>query len=337
LAELKLDGFDMPMLAFTDLQLRDFMWNENAAGRAEEAPAAPDNPVSQRGDLWLLGNHHLVCGDCTNAAEVAAALGEARPHLMVTDPPYGVDYDPDWRNRADRANGRSIGARAIGRPANDERDDWIGAWRLFDGDVVYCWHAGLHGSAVQRSLEKVGFDLRAQIVWAKNGHVISRGHYHGQHESCFYAVRKAAGSHWIGDRSQTTLWRIDRPIKSETGHSTQKPIECMQRPIQNNSNVGDWVYDPFVGSGTTIIAADMIERRCAALEIEPAYVDVSVLRWENFTGKHAVLESTGRTYLEMKAIRHESGKTAPLRKNKRGHGLRSAGLDTAAESAGDAS
>jgi DNA modification methylase len=233
---------------------------------------------------------------------VVAALDGVRPNLMVADPPYGVDYDADWRNRADRANGKPYGALAIGQVANDDQSDWSTAWALFPGDVVYCWHAGRHASTVQASLEASGFEIVSQIIWAKTRLIISRGDYHWQHEPCWYAVRKGKKHGWHGDRSQTTLWTIDHQ-KSETGHSAQKPVECMRRPIENNSSPGQAVYDPFVGSGTTIIAAEMTGRACHAIELNPVYVDVSVLRWQNFTEKKATLDGDGRTFDEIAAVR----------------------------------
>jgi DNA modification methylase len=139
------------------------------------------------------------------------------------------------------------------------------------------------------ALIAAGFEIRAQIIWGKQQFVIGRGNYHVQHEPCWYAVRKGKTAHWQGDRTQSTLWSIDKPHKSETGHSTQKPVECMKRPIESNSKPGDSVYDPFVGSGTTIIAAEMTGRACYAVEIDPVYVDVSIARWENFTGQRAAI------------------------------------------------
>jgi len=133
------------------------------------------------------------------------------------------------------------------------------------------------------------------VIWAKPRFVISRGDYHWQHEPCWYAVRKGKTGHWSGDRTQTTLWQIEH-MKSETGHSTQKPVECMKRPIENNSSPGQAVYEPFSGSGTTIIAAEMTGRTCHAIELSPAYVDVAVRRWQNFTGGAATLEGDGRTF-----------------------------------------
>jgi DNA modification methylase len=151
-------------------------------------------------------------------------------------------------------------------------------------------------------LEDAGFQIRSQIIWAKPRFVISRGHYHWQHETCWYAVKKGATGHWSGDRSQTTLWQIAHP-KSETGHGTQKPVECMRRPIENNSSPGQAIYEPFSGSGTTIVAAEQTGRICLCLEISPAYVDVSVKRWQNFTGDAAVLDGDGRTFDQIAADR----------------------------------
>ena len=133
-------------------------------------------------------------------------------------------------------------------------------------------------------------------IWAKDRFALSRGHYHWQHEPCWYAVRKGAAGSWHGDRKQSTLWQIKARDDSGHGHSTQKPVECMRRPIENNSSPGQAVYEPFCGSGTTIIAAEMTGRTCHAIELNPAYVDVSVKRWQQFTGKQAVLDGKGVSF-----------------------------------------
>jgi len=146
-----------------------------------------------------------------------------------------------------------------------------------------------------------GFQVRAEIVWAKSQLVMSRGHYHPQHESCWYAARE--GAHWAGGHKQTTLWHLEHR-KSGTGHGTQKPVECMKRPIENNSSPGQAVYEPFSGSGTTIIAAEMAGRSCYAIELNPAYVDVAVKRWQDFTGQKATLEGDGRAFEEIDAARY---------------------------------
>jgi DNA modification methylase len=143
------------------------------------------------------------------------------------------------------------------------------------------------------------------IVWAKSHFAIGRSHYHEQKEPCWYAVRNGTTGHWAGDRKQSTLWQIQKPIKSETGHGTQKPVECMKRPIENNSSPGQAVYEPFSGSGTTIIAGEMTGRSIYAMELSPEYVDVAVKRWQDFTGHKAILESDGRTFEDVAAARYD--------------------------------
>ncbi len=248
-------------------------------------------PLARVGDVWALGRHRLVCGDATDPEAVKQALGKARPLLMVTDPPYGVEYDPAWRAKViDYASGRNKTTRAIDPIKNDDRADWRPAWELFPGDVAYIWHSSLHASEVELSLIGAGFRIRSQIIWDKGRLVISRGHYHWRHEPCWYAVRKTKTAHWAGDRKQTTVWQIPHR-KSETGHAAEKPIECMRRPIENNSAPGDAIYDPFLGSGTSLIAAEMTDRICHALELEPRYVDVAIARWQAHSGRRARLLS----------------------------------------------
>lgn len=199
-----------------------------------------------------------------------------------------------------RADGSAVGGRAIGKVRNDDNADWSEAWALFPGDVAYIWHAGNKAHIVASSLNDAGFNIRAQIIWAKNNMVIGRGDYHPKHEPCWYAVRKGKKGHYCGGRKQTTVWDIDKPMKSETGHSTQKPVECMKRPVENNSSPGQAIYEPFSGSGTTIIACEMTARCCYAMELNPSYVDMAIMRWQNFTGEEAVHEASGRTYSKVK-------------------------------------
>jgi DNA modification methylase len=241
----------------------------------------------------------LRCGDSTNAEHVADLLQNVQPHLMVTDPPYGVEYDPKWRAQAGINNNK----QKMGEVLNDARADWRDAWALFPGDVAYVWHAGKHGSTVQESLEAADFFIRCQIVWAKDRFALSRGDYHWQHEPCWYAVRNTKTGHWAGDRKQSTLWTIKTRDDNGVGHGTQKPVECMRKPIENNSSPGQAVYEPFSGSGTTIIAAETTSRVCYAMELHPPYVDVAVKRWQQFTGKEAILESSGKTFAEVEAER----------------------------------
>jgi len=285
-------GFDLDLMGFSDID-RLLAQKTDGLTDPDEVPEPPVHAVSELGDVWLLGRHRIVCGDSTDADAVAKALNGVEPHLMVTDPPYGVEYDPSWRG-----NGG-----AAGKVMNDDKMEWREAWALFPGDVAYVWHGHRQCPVTARELEDCGFDLRALIVWAKSSAPMSRGDYHHQHETCWYAVSKKGKGHWSGDRKQTTLWQIPKPQKSETGHSTQKPVECMARPIRNNSSPGQAVYEPFSGSGTTIIACEMEGRVCHAIELNPAYVDVAVKRWQDFTGQTATLEGDGRTFAELQEQR----------------------------------
>ncbi len=295
-----LDGldFDLSIAGFGLEEVEAFLAKANATPEGntdpDDVPEVTENPVSKLGDVWILGNHRLTCGDCTEADVVGRVLGGVKPNLMVTDPPYGVNYDPKWRAIA----GVNHNTGKMGEVLNDNRADWREAWALFPGDVAYVWHAGIHAGVVGDSLVACDFAIRSQIIWAKDRFALSRGDYHWQHEPCWYAVRKTGKGHWAGDRSQATLWQIKSRDDSGVGHGTQKPVECMKRPIENNSNPGQAVYEPFSGSGTTIIAAEMTGRSCYAIELNPQYVDVAVRRWQQFTGKQAILAATGEPFPE---------------------------------------
>lgn len=246
----------------------------------------PENPTTQPGQIFKLGNHRLMCGDSTKNTDVEKLTAGEVLELMITDPPYGVNYDANWRNKRKRADGTPIGAKSIGKVLNDNLSDWSKTYNLFQGKVAYVWHAQLATHVVAENLEGCDFVLRNLIVWAKNNHAISQGHYHHKHEPCWYAVKKGETASWVGDRSQTTLWEIDKPLKNETGHSTQKPVECMLKPMKNHKGN---VYDPFLGSGTTLIAAEQLGRTCYGMELDPGYCDVIIKRWEEYTGGKAEL------------------------------------------------
>lgn len=305
IAELADAEFDLSLLGFDDKMLASLTAEEtDGLTDPDDVPEPPANPVAVLGDVWVLGNHRIACGSSTEADVVARLLGPVKPHLMVTDPPYGVEYEAGWRNEAmpnknDPKRWKDGSGRATGTVLNDDKADWREAWALFPGDVAYIWHAGNMAHVVAESLLACDFGIRAQIIWAKSQFVIGRGDYHPQHEPCWYAVRKNKKGHYDGGRKQSTVWNIEKPRKSETGHSTQKPIECMKRPIENNSSPGQAIYEPFSGSGTTIIAGEMTGRHIYAVELNPAYVDVAIKRWQDFTGKQAVLEGDGRTFAEV--------------------------------------
>jgi DNA modification methylase len=288
LSELSSLGADLKTLGFSKQELAAAL-TPPAIGLADEdeIPEVEETAVTKVGDVWLLGSHRVICGDSTKQEVVRRLLEDAKPNLMVTDPPYGVNYDPEWRHRA----GVNKSER-VGKVENDNRADWGAAWKLFPGNIAYVWHGAIHASSVAESLQREGFGIRAQVIWAKERLVIGRGDYHWQHEPCWYAVRQKGN--WTGDRKQTTLWHISsKEQDAETSHGTQKPVECMRRPMINNSSPGDCIYEPFLGSGTTIIAAETCGRACLAVELSPDYVDVAIRRWEKFTGRKATRQSDG--------------------------------------------
>jgi ParB-like chromosome segregation protein Spo0J len=216
LAEL---GVDLAALGFEAREIDALLLDGAPDPREEATPEPPADPVSHPGDLWLLGPHRVLCGDATDPQAVARLLAGVEPQLMVTDPPYGVDYDPAWRNESGSSR-----TRRTGKVLNDDRADWREAWALFPGQVAYVWHGALHAATVAESLEACDFLIRSQIVWAKDRLVLSRGNYHWQHEPCWYAVRKKGRADWSGDRKQTTLWQIPhRDQDAETHHGELWP------------------------------------------------------------------------------------------------------------------
>lgn len=288
--------FDLDSLGFDDRELQKLLSDDAELERAEETPEAPVNSVTIEGDVWVLDKHRIICGSSTDADTVAKVLNGVEPHLMVTDPPYGVSYDPT-RTSNNKAK--------AGKVLNDDRADWSEAWALFPGDVAYVWHApGPLQVSVYESLAGTGFEPRQHIIWAKDRFTLGRSNYQYQHEPCWYAVKSKAAGHWNGDRTQTSVWTIKAREDGGHGHGTQKPVECMRRPIVNNSSPGQAVYEPFSGSGTTIIAGEMTGRHVYAIELNPAYVDVAVKRWQTFSGKQATHAETGLTFDEMDTKRY---------------------------------
>jgi DNA modification methylase len=239
------------------------------------------------GDLFELTSkglrHRLICGDSTLSDFVQKLMGDATPVLMVTDPPYGVNYDPTWRDKINAVHGKRNGL-----VNNDDIPSWIGAYSLFTGDVLYIWHASTFQDIIMKDISDCGFEMRSQIIWVKSTFVLSRGDYHWQHEPCLYAVKKGKNSNWYGGRNQSTVWEIrglnvfNSNEDTMTAHGTQKPIEAMAKPIMNNTRKGESIYDPFGGSGTTMVAAHQLGRNCFMVEIDPRYCQMILDRMKKF-------------------------------------------------------
>ena len=277
-------GFSPEELFLDDVE--DLGSNEEESEILE--PAKDEDAITKLGDIYELNGHRLVCGDSTMPDIVSICIGDNIPILMVTDPPYGVNYDPSWRGKA------GIRYKAGGVVKNDDKIDWSISYSLFPGSIIYVWHSAKYAYEVAKNIEDSEYEIISQIIWAKEILALSRGDYHWKHEPCWYAVKKRHNHNWQGDRKQTTLWEIKgfhtfnnkNDEDERTAHGTQKPIECMARPIRNNTAKGEGVYDPFMGSGTTLIAAEQLGRICYGIELSPAYCDIIVKRYINWMQKN---------------------------------------------------
>ena len=311
-------GFDLSLTGFDPGEIEDLVLLPADDERDNAAPPLPDHPVSQPGDLWLCGDpphqHRILCGDATSPEAVARLIGSSKPILLVTDPPYGIELDSEWRDRAGlngcgAAEPSYMKRRTPGHTettiSGDTRADWSEAFALVPSlQAAYVWHASVFTCEVLAGLQRIGFLYPQQIIWDKGRTVLTRTHYWYQHEPCWYVRKKNAP--WYGKAGEnSTIWQSPSPKfimggsdEEKFDHPTQKPVELMQRPILNHTKRKQLVYDPFLGSGTTLAAAELTGRVCLAIELDPQYVDVAVTRWQNLTGKQAVLAGDGRTFAE---------------------------------------
>jgi len=306
-AELEDAGFDLDLTGFTPDEIDALQPDpEPGEGLTDEdaVPDEPEQPVTVEGDVWLLGRHRLMCGDSTSVDAVERLMDGQKPNTMVTDPPYGVKLDQSWRDKA-------LGDKAMGKGNahlvdNDNRADWTEVWALFEGNVAYVWHASSFTDVVMQSLRNAGFEPSQQIIWNKSVMVMGRSDYHFKHEPCWYAIRKGENHNWKGDRKQTTIWDGAPPNhimggskEEKTSHPTQKPAILYEKAYLNHTNLGDYVYEPFGGSGTSIVVCEKIGRQSLTMELDPKYCDVIIKRWQDFTGQQAVHEETGKTFDEV--------------------------------------
>src|SRR5580658_8994840 len=315
LAILHEEDYNLDLVGFDDVELQRLLEAQDAVPGLTDEDSVPDvqpEPVARLGDVFILGNHRVICGDCTDRQVVGRLLGDAKPQLLVTDPPYGIELDSEWRDRAGLngcgpAEASYMKHRTAGHTetaiSGDTRADWSAAFELVPSlEVAYVWHASKFTREVLDGLLRIGFLHHQQIIWNKGRAVLTRTLYWFQHEPCWFVRKKNAP--WYGKAGEnSTVWSCPSPKfimnnskEEKFDHPTQKPVELMRRPILNHTKGGALVYDPFLGSGTTLTAAEVTGRVCCGLEIDPKYADVVVQRWQQLSGQPATLEGDGRTF-----------------------------------------
>jgi DNA modification methylase len=262
----------------------------------DDVPPVPVEPITKTGDLYTLGDHRLLCGDSTKREDVERLMGGQKADMVFTDPPYNVSVCGGDHNPQGRTFGKGK------RIQNDSMSDGefhqflVGAFTsmsmvIKDGATVYVCHADTEGINFRTAFVESGFMLKQCLIWAKQQFVFGRADYHWQHEPILYGWKAGVAHKFYGERNQGTIWSIDRPMRSEMEHPTQKPVALVEKAISNSSKSGDLLYEPFGGSGSTLIACEKTGRKCYMMELSPQYCDVIVTRWEQATGKKAVLSA----------------------------------------------
>jgi DNA modification methylase len=299
-------GADLDMIGFTDDDLQGLLPDallEAMGGLTDpdDVPDVPEVPVTRPGDIWVLGSHRLLCGDSTVVTDYEKVLGGVKADLCFCDPPYNVDY----------AGG--VGAEKAGkgrRIKNDALGDAFGQF-LYDACVlinahtdgaVYICMSSSELQTLQSAFKSAGGHWSTFIIWAKDRFTLGRADYQRQYEPILYGWPEGVKRHWCGDRDQGDVWNIQRPSKNDL-HPTMKPVSLVERAIRNSSRKGDLVFDPFGGSGTTLIAAEKTGRHASLIELDPKYVDVIVRRWQQFTGREAQLSETGQSFEDIELER----------------------------------
>jgi len=301
LAELDLDSVwktlkeipdvDISLLGIPDLKMPEIV-EPHSTGEDPGAGEPPEMPKSRKGDVWILGKHRVVCGDATNGDDIEKLMNGAFADLLITDPPYNVAY-----------KGKTKDALTI---QNDEMggtdfkqfllDSFTNAFTFMrPGAGFYVWHADTEGVNFRTACTEAGLSLRQCLVWVKNTLVMGRQDYHWKHEPCLYGWKEGASHNWYTDRKQTTVLEFNKPSRNGE-HPTMKPVELFEYQIGNSTKEGDIVLDLFLGSGTSVIAAERTGRACYGSELDERYVDVIIKRWQALTSKDAILESSGESY-----------------------------------------
>ena len=283
------DALDMTLAAIGEIDMSQFGFE---IPEEEEPTEITEDEIPEEvetrcklGDIWQLGDHRLMCGDSTDVDAVGKLMGGVKADLLITDPPYNVDYTGKTKDALKIQNDKMDNSsfRQFLRDAFASADSVMRA-----GAVFYIWHADLEGYNFRGACADNNWKVRECLVWNKNSMVLGRQDYQWKHEPCLYGWKDGASHLWASDRKQTTVLNFDRPTRSDL-HPTMKPIGLFAYQIGNNTHEGDAVLDLFGGSGSTLIACEQLKRECYMSELDPHYCDVIIQRWENLTGKKAVL------------------------------------------------
>jgi DNA modification methylase len=298
LQEIQAMDFDVSLTGLEDEELARLLAAQDATEGLTDEDAVPDlpqTPVSAPGDLWLLGNHKLLIGDATNLNDVSTLMASDAADLVFTDLPYNVDYEGYTEEHL-----KIKGDRMSDAEFKQFLEAVFRAYRTLvkPGASLYVCHSSSWQREFQDAMEAAGFEVRCQIIWAKNTFAWGFGRYKFRHEPIFYGHVAGQKDPWYGDKSQSTLWEENKPAANRL-HPTMKPVELIERALLNSSKAGDIVVDLFGGSGSTLIACERRDRRARLAEIDPRYADVIVRRWEDYTGKKATLNGDGRTFDEV--------------------------------------
>ena len=303
LGALKLDGFDIDLIGFDVIDLAKLVPPDPKDGLTgeDEAPPLPAVPTSALGDVWLLGEHRLMCGDSTSVSDVERLMDGYKADMIITDPPYNVAYEGGTDEKLTIQND-SMGDEAFYQFLLAAYGAMFAVAK--DGAGIYVFHADSEGMNFRKAMLDAGFKLAQCCVWVKQSLVLGRQDYHWQHEPVLYGWKPNGAHRWYSDRKQTTVWNFDRPTRNDV-HPTMKPIALIEYPLCNSSRGGDIVLDLFGGSGSTLIACEKHSRSARLMELDPKYCDVIVKRWQEFTGKAATLQSSGATFADVAVSRKE--------------------------------
>jgi site-specific DNA-methyltransferase (adenine-specific) len=294
LADLKALDFDLDLTGFNTAEIDALLADKGTEGLTDpdDTPEPPVEPVTRLGDVWVCGQHRVMCGSSLDQAQVELLCAGQRVDMLLTDPPYNVAYEGKTKDALTIQND-SMGDSDF---RTFLRDAFVSADTVMKpGAVFYIWHADLEGYNFRGACQDAGWKVRQCLIWKKSHMVMGRQDYHWQHEPCLYGWKEGAGHLWASDRKQTTILSFERPSRNAE-HPTMKPVALFEYQMLNNTKGGDIVLDSFGGSGTTLIAAEKNGRIARIMELDPKYVDVIVKRWEDFTGQKAVLEATGEPF-----------------------------------------